>query len=41
MEGKGMKLNFVEPSVEVISFAVEDVITASSTPMPTLEPPCL
>ena len=37
---------FVEPMIEVVKFAVEDVITestptATETTIPTLEPPCL
>ena len=37
---------FTEPMIEVIKFAVEDVITesapaAEATTIPTLEPPCL
>lgn len=39
-----MKTYFTEPSVEVIKFAVEDVITVSSgeeeEEIPTLMPPC-
>lgn len=40
-----MKTYFAEPSIEVVKFAVEDVITASSEEEEefdfTLEPPCL
>ena len=40
-----MKTYFAEPSVEVIKFAVEDVITASADDeeetLPALMPPCL
>ena len=39
-----MKTYFAEPSVEVIKFAVEDVITASALEeeeLPPLMPPCL
>ena len=34
---------FAEPVVEVIKFAVEDVVTASSVDddFPTMDPPCL